>query len=74
MVAVDGAGLFPGPDGPARRRGRHGSRSVRGREPFPSSPVPLELINPVDGFTPAASKLAGLGTRTIRGSARWASP
>jgi hypothetical protein len=43
-------------------------RSVRGREPFSeSSPVPLELINPVDGFTPAASKLAGLGTRTIAG-------
>jgi Putative zinc-finger len=42
--------------------------SVRGREPFSeSSPVPLELINPVDGFTPAASKLAGLGTRTIAG-------
>jgi hypothetical protein len=43
-------------------------RSVRGREPFSeSSPVPLELINPVDGFTPAASRLAGLGTRTIAG-------
>jgi hypothetical protein len=43
-------------------------RSVRGREPFSeSSPVPLELINPVDGFTPAASKLAGLGSRTIAG-------
>jgi hypothetical protein len=43
-------------------------RSVRGREPFSeSSPVPLELINPVDGFTPAASTLAGLGTRTIAG-------
>jgi Putative zinc-finger len=41
-------------------------RSVRGREPFSeSSPVPLELINPVDGFTPAASTLTGLGTRTI---------
>jgi hypothetical protein len=43
-------------------------RSVRGREPFSeSSPVPLELINPVDGFTPAASTPAGLGTRTIAG-------
>ena len=43
-------------------------RSVRGREPFSeSSPVPLELINPVDGFTPAPSRLAGLGTRTIAG-------
>ena len=43
-------------------------RSVRGREPFSeSSPVPLELVNPVDGFTPAASTLAGLGTRTIAG-------
>jgi Putative zinc-finger len=43
-------------------------RSVRGREPFSeSSPVPLELINPVDGFTPAASTLTGLGTRTIAG-------
>jgi hypothetical protein len=43
-------------------------RSVRGREPFSeSSPVPLELINPVDGFTPAASTPAGLGTRMIAG-------
>jgi Putative zinc-finger len=43
-------------------------RSVQGREPFSeSSPVPLELINPVDGFTPAASRPAGLGTRTIAG-------
>jgi hypothetical protein len=47
---------------------RHWVRSVRGREPFSeSSPVPLELINPVDGFTPAASTLAGLGTRMIAG-------
>jgi hypothetical protein len=43
-------------------------RSVRGREPFSeSSPVPLELINPVDSFTPTASTPAGLGTRTIAG-------
>ena len=43
-------------------------RSVRGREPFSeSSPVPLELVNPVDGFTPAASTPAGLGTRRIAG-------
>jgi Putative zinc-finger len=43
-------------------------RSVRGREPFSeSSPVPLELINPVDGFTPAASRPAGLGMRAIAG-------
>jgi hypothetical protein len=47
---------------------RHWVRSVRGREPFSeSSPVPLELINPVDGFTLAASTPAGLGTRTIAG-------
>jgi hypothetical protein len=43
-------------------------RTVRGREPFSeSSPVPLELINPVDSFTPSASTPAGLGTRTIAG-------
>ena len=51
------------PDG-----GRRWVRSVRGREPFSeSSPVPLELINPVDSFTPTASTPAGLGTRTIAG-------
>ena len=42
-------------------------RSVRGREPFSeSSPVPLELINPVDGFSPASTP-TGLGTRTVAG-------
>ncbi|MGH9230129.1 MAG: zf-HC2 domain-containing protein [Acidimicrobiales bacterium] len=43
-------------------------RSVTGREPFSeSSPVPLELINPVDSFSPAASTPTALGTRTIAG-------
>ena len=43
-------------------------RSVRRREPFSESwPVPLELINPVDSFTLAASTPARLGTRTIAG-------
>jgi hypothetical protein len=43
-------------------------RSVEGREPFSDgSPVPLELINPVDGFTPPVSTPVGLGTRTIAG-------
>jgi hypothetical protein len=42
-------------------------RSVRGREPFSeSSPVPLELINPVDGFSPASTPTS-LGSRTIAG-------
>jgi Putative zinc-finger len=42
-------------------------RSVSGREPFSeSSPVPLELINPVDGFSPAPAP-TGLGTRTVAG-------
>jgi hypothetical protein len=43
-------------------------RLVAGREPFSDgAPVPLELINPVDGFTPAVSAPVGLGTRTIAG-------
>jgi hypothetical protein len=42
-------------------------RSVRGREPFSeSSPVPLELINPVDGFSPASTP-TGIGSRTVAG-------
>jgi Putative zinc-finger len=42
-------------------------RSVTGREPFSeSSPVPLELISPVDSFTLAGTP-TGLGTRTIAG-------
>jgi hypothetical protein len=42
-------------------------RAVGGREPFSeSSPVPLELINPVDGFSPASTP-TGLGTRTVAG-------
>jgi len=48
-------------------RARRWVRAVTGREPFSeSSPVPLELINPVDGFS-AATTPAGLGTRTIAG-------
>jgi Putative zinc-finger len=53
---------------PCPEGGRRWIRSVTGREPFSeSSPVPLELINPVDSFTPAASTPTGLGTRAIAG-------
>jgi hypothetical protein len=42
-------------------------RSVSGREPFSeTTPVPLELISPVDSFRLAATP-TGLGTRTIAG-------
>ena len=42
-------------------------RSVTGREPFSeTSPVPLELVSPVDSFTLAGTP-ASLGTRTIAG-------
>jgi hypothetical protein len=44
--------------------------AVSGREPFsPSTPIPLELITPVDSFTLAAPGGAGLGRRTIAGHA-----
>jgi hypothetical protein len=42
-------------------------RSVSGREPFSAAtPVPLELVSPVDSFTLAATPVA-LGGRTIAG-------
>ena len=77
QLAVDGERWWqsmvracsPLPDqAPCSDAARRWVRSVRGREPFSeSSPVPLELINPVDGFTPAAATPTGLGTRTIAG-------
>jgi hypothetical protein len=43
------------------------SRTVTGREPFSdATPVPLELVVPVDAFTLAATP-AGLGTGTVAG-------
>ena len=57
----------PLPDRACPNEARRWVRSVRGREPFSeSSPVPLELINPVDGFSPASTP-TGLGNRTVAG-------
>jgi Putative zinc-finger len=58
----------PAPDQATCPEGaRRWVRAVTGREPFSeSSPVPLELISPVDGFTLAGTPV-GLGTRTIAG-------
>jgi hypothetical protein len=59
----------PLPDrAPCTEGARRWVRSVTGREPFSeSSPVPLELINPVNSFTPTTSTPTGLGTRAIAG-------
>ncbi len=56
------AGLVLCPDAPVTW-----VRAVTGREPFsPATPVPLDLVTPVDSFALAATP-AGLGTSTVAG-------